>query len=100
MKKINSDELKKIVENSLRESDKELSDIICDVVLKIVDLKEGKKTSIAELINYDSNTSLVDPLTQGTVGSYVDYVCSKIGIKANEWEKIYLEKNKYSSLFP
>ena len=89
MENFNSDELKKIVENSLREADKELSDIIYDVVLKIVDLKEGKKTSIAELINYDSNTSLVDPLTQGTVSSYVDYVCSKIGIKLERKDRSF-----------
>lgn len=85
MKKINNEELTKIIESILANEDKELAETIFEIVTKINELRRWKKASIAKLINYDPknnpNTKLVDPLTQGKVNRYVNQVCEKIGIK-------------------
>ena len=72
---ITNEELKKVVEEVIQ-NDKELSDIVFDITLRIKELATGTKTSIAKLI--------VEPLTQGKVFRYVKEVCKRIEIKLEE----------------
>lgn len=73
-------EILMVVKETL-EDDKDLVDVVTDIVIKIKELKKGATTSIAELIDYNKELKSVSPLTQGKVSFYVKQVCEKMGIK-------------------
>ena len=80
---ITNEELKKVVEEVI-DNDKELSNIVFDITLRIKELATGTKTSIAKLIGYNPREAFVEPLTQGKVSCYVKEVCKRIEIKLEE----------------
>ena len=63
------------------ENNNELTNVVFDIVNKINDLPNKTITSIAKLIDYKPEESLVEPLMQGKVSRYVRLVCEKIGIR-------------------
>ena len=75
-----NEDILKLIENRLS-GNPELMDLVYDIILKIKDLKKGDTTNIAELINYNPNDGLVDPMIQGTVAHNVSYVCNIMGIQ-------------------
>ncbi|MBE5746497.1 MAG: hypothetical protein E7359_04370 [Clostridiales bacterium] len=86
MTSINNKDLIKIIEEVV-ENNKELAEIVFDIVVKINNLPSKAKASIAQLINYNPESSLVSPLLQGQISRYVKMVCKEIGIeleKAND----------------
>lgn len=88
MELITNDELTKIVEDTV-ENEKELIKTVFDIVVKIKNLPNGTKTTIAKLINYNPEISLVSPLTQGKINYYVKEVCKKINIKLEQHNKSF-----------
>ncbi len=81
-----SDEITQTIKDIVGE-DKELISVVSDIVVKIKDLKKGTKTSIAKLIDYNPQISLVEPLIQGKVSYYVNQVCKKLEIKLVDKDK-------------
>lgn len=74
------DELKKVIEETVNNSDNYLNELIYEIVQKIIEMQSGSITTIAELINYETEKSFVDPLTQGKVYNFVGDICKKINI--------------------
>lgn len=56
------------------------SDVTKEIVDKINNMPNGAETTIAELIDYNPNANMIDPLTQGIVFSSVETNCKNIGI--------------------
>lgn len=79
MREINDEELKNIVNEVVEK--KELIELVMDIVVKIIKLRKGKKTTIAKLIGYNSKKDIVDPLKQGSTFFYIGEVCKRIDIK-------------------
>lgn len=84
---INNELLTKIIEKHL-ENDKELVNIVLDIVNKINNLPFGTETSIAQLIDYNPEISFTEPLTQGKVSYCVQKVCNEINISLEKSDKI------------
>ena len=82
-------ELKKEYEKSehilpygeIEEVDEDTRDIIFNIVVKIINCPKQKWVSIAELIDYNPEFEMVDPLMQGKISRYVHSVCKKIAIE-------------------
>lgn len=70
---------KRIGENV--EVDKEMRDVVFDIVIKINNLPKKIWTSIAQIVNYNPEVSFVSPMDQGRVSNFVDRLCKKIGIQ-------------------
>lgn len=85
-------ELKKAYEKSehvlpygeIEEVDEDTKDIIFNIVVKIINYPKKKWISIAELIDYNPEFAIVDPLMQGKISRYVHSVCKKIAIELIE----------------
>ena len=77
--------LKIVIDEVIKEingnNDKKLNKIVYEIVKKIIDLPEGIDTTIANLIDYNPEKVMVDPLTQGQIIYIVETVCNKLDIK-------------------
>lgn len=74
------EDLKKIINEVIEKNDKEWEKPVCEIVKKIIDLPEGVDTTIANLINYNPEKEIIDPLTQGKIANLVVNVCKKMNI--------------------
>lgn len=89
-------ELKKEYEKSehilpygeIEEVDEDTRDIIFNIVLKIINCPKQKWVSIAELIDYNPELAIVDPLMQGKISRYVHSVCKKIALELIKEDRI------------
>jgi len=75
------EDLKKIINEVIGKNDKEWEKSVCEIVKKIIDLPEGVDTTIANLIEYNPQKEMVDPLTQGKIANLVENVCNKMNIE-------------------
>lgn len=75
------EELKKMVQEVIGNSDPYWNNPVYDIVKKIIDLPFETDITIAELINYNPNEVIIDPLTQGQITNLVEAVCKKNNIK-------------------
>ena len=56
------------------------NEIIFEIIKKIIELPNGKETTIAELINYNPEDKFVEPLIQGEINYFVKEICHKINV--------------------
>ena len=79
MKCVTNEELTKTIKEVV--DNKDLSDLVLNIILKIKDLPSGTKTTLAKLIDYKPEKSFISPLIQGKVRYCVEEVCKQIEIK-------------------
>lgn len=60
--------------------------LVAEIIEKIKVLPFNTETTIAELINYNSEENFIEPLSQGQITNTVEAICRK--------ENIYIERNK------
>ena len=81
-----NNEILEIINSNLKDSDKHLTNKISEIVNVILNAPLNTETSIAELINYNPETEMIDPLSQGIIKNTVEKVCNKYGIEFGECE--------------
>lgn len=87
---VSDDELKEAVNtvlNNRENKDETLFEEVFNIVKKIVLLPKRKVFTVAKLINYNPETTVVNPLRQGTVLNCVKKTCSMIKIELVEASK-------------
>ena len=62
-------------------------EIIFKIITGIMNLPNERETTIAELLNYNPEKELVDPLTQGKISFLVKKICERINISYIESDK-------------
>ena len=62
-------------------------EIIFKIITEIMNLPNERETTIAELLNYNPEKELVDPLTQGKISFLVKKICERINISYIESDK-------------
>ena len=77
-------DVKIVIEKIMSNEDKNLVDIVLNIVNKINNLPAGTKTTIAEIINYDAQKAFIEPLTQGKIYNFVKAVCKELNIKLEQ----------------
>ena len=98
MKNYSREELMEIFKEVIKEFEQRIGEpvqisedetnIILDVVVKIIDLPNESWTSIAQLINYNPEILPISPLVQGKINNYVNRICKKIEIKLIDDESL------------
>lgn len=73
--------INELINKVIANEDANLRTTLMNIVSKIIVLKDGTRTTIAKLIDYDPKVSFVEPLIQGKIKVYVDEICKEIGIK-------------------
>lgn len=91
MKEFNKNDLSQIFDEVITEYqerirenvvvDEKTKETVFDIVIKISKLKNNSTTTIAKLIDYNPENSVVNPLEQGTIASYVKLLCKKLDIQ-------------------
>ena len=82
-------DLKSIIENFIEKEDKNLVDIILEIVTKIKNLPNNTKTTISKLIDFKPEKTVINPLKQGKIFRYVRLVCKEININLEQLNKNY-----------
>ena len=77
---IDLENLKNIINEIMENENQDLKDLVSNIVIAIDKLPTEEITTIAKLIGYNPENSIVDPLTQGKVFSCVRRVCKTLNI--------------------
>lgn len=88
---ITDETLKMIIDEVIKDNaeiidnnDIHLNTSLYNIIKKIIDLPSETTTTIADLINYNSNETFVEPLMQGQIRRLVKEICKKLNIELEE----------------
>lgn len=73
-------ELKEIIAETIGNDEEFLNTTIYEIVKRIIDLPNETETTIAKLIDYNSQNEFVEPLLQGQIFNLVEDVCEKVNV--------------------
>ena len=81
---INLENLKNTINEIMENENQDLKDLVSNIVVLIDNLPTEEITTIAKLIGYNPEKTIVDPLTQGNVYYCVLQVCKSLNIIIDE----------------
>lgn len=76
-----NNEILEVINNTLREDDKHLANKIYEIANKVLNAPLDTELTIAEVINYNPEVEIIDPLSQGLIKSCIEKICNKTGLK-------------------
>jgi len=76
-----NNEILEVINNTLREDDKHLANKIYEIANKVLNAPLDTELTIAEVINYNPEIEMIDPLSQGLIKSCIEKVCDKKGLE-------------------